>query len=200
MPTLPSLQPDNRWRIAILKPEVGLVAANAEVSAIITTGLVVDLIQGALTPAEVSARLETTTANVLVIISHGFERGILLSRHISVEPIAELRDDGLFDLADLPAATRDKFDLVLLNTCNSDKAARNLQNVMRAGIICTTLAVDDAEAAAFGGRFTRYLAQSNDPEWAYAMARPGNNDSYMYLASVPDFLATHPIIRETPIL
>ena len=188
------------WRIAILKPEVGLVAANAEVSAIITTGLVVDLIQGSLTPAEVSARLETTTANVLVVISHGFERGILLSRHISNVPIAESHNDGLFDLTDLPAAIRDKFDLILINTCESDKAARTLQNEMRAGIICTTLAVDDAEAAAFGGRFTRYLAQSNDPEWAYAMARPGNNDSYMYLAAVPDFLARRLTISETSAL
>lgn len=79
---------------------------------------------------------------------------------------------------------RNRFDLVVLNTCDSQATAQMLQNETEATVIATVLEAPDRLSFSTGVLFARELARTGDIPSAYYAAKPGNNRTYVYLAGV----------------
>lgn len=154
--------------VLLIAPHMGSLNVEEEVQAIMNSGLKVTSLIGNVTHIDVLREVEKSY-DILWLCTHGTEEGIQLS-------------DGILNSSLLVALTRDKFRLIVLNTCSSWKVAQMIQNETSAEVIATVIDVPDREAFQTGTIFARELAKVANFERAYYKARPGNNRTYIRLA------------------
>lgn len=145
-----------------------LLYVEEEVQSIMRSGLKVTPLIGNVTHVDVLREVEKSY-DVLWLCTHGTEEGVQLS-------------DGILNMSLLVALVREKFRLIVLNTCVSWKVAQMIQNETSAEVIATVIEVPDKEAFQTGTIFARELAKVASFEKAYYTARPGNNRTYIRLA------------------
>lgn len=158
-------------RVLLIAPRTDLLYADAEVQAIHRSGLSVTLRIGDVRHADVLADIDTDEYDILWFCGHTTTAGLLLS-------------DGPLSSAELAPLIRDRFDLVVLNSCDSRDTAQELQNETGAAVIATVVDVPDRLSYQTGALFARELVKSGDISSAYYASRPGNNRVYVYLAEV----------------
>ena len=154
--------------VLLIAPRTNLLYAEEEVQSIMRSGLEVTPLIGNVTHIDVLREVEKSY-DVLWLCTHGTEDGIELS-------------DGILNVSLLVALVREKFKLIVLNTCVSWKVAQMIQNETSAEVIATVIEVPDREAFQTGTIFARELARVSNSEMAYYKARPGNNRTYIRLA------------------
>lgn len=146
-----------------------LAMMDAEVQAVINSGLDVTPHWGDIDNQQFIEIVERNGHELLILITHGSHQGIMLS-------------DGLLPTEMLVGAIRDKFDMVLLNTCDGVEVAQMIQNECNTGVICTIGEIDDRQAFYTGSLFVRELARGKSYFDAYKHSRPGHNKLYIFLA------------------
>lgn len=156
-------------KVLLVAPETNLTYGVEEVQAILNSGLSVRPLIGKNVNHRDVLREVEQSYDILWLCTHGSEEGILLS-------------DGLLQTSLLVAMVREKFRLIILNTCNSFKIAQMIQNETSAEVIATIIEVPDREAFQTGAIFARELAKVASFEKAYYRARPGSNRTYIRLA------------------
>jgi len=154
--------------VLLFAPRTNLAYVDEEVNAILRTSLSVTPVLGNVTHEDFLREVEKEY-DVLWLCTHGSEEGILLS-------------DGLLQTSLLVALVRDKFKLIVLNTCESIQVAQMIQNETSAEVVATIVDVPDREAFQTGAIFARELAKTGSSERAYNVARPGSNRTYVRLA------------------
>lgn len=152
-----------------------LEMVDSEVNAILSSGLDPDHMLGNVTAEIFMQRINETNANILFLLTHGTSEGIQLS-------------DGLLPKSMFVQAVKNKFDLIVLNVCESLSVAQMVQNECRTGVICTITEVDDRAAYYTGAKLSRELGKGADYFDAYDASRPGGNTDYIYLAGRMDTL------------
>lgn len=157
-------------KVLLVAPHTNLLYAEEEVQSLLSIKEGIDIIPliGNVTHTDLLREIEQEY-DVLWLCTHGSEDGILLS-------------DGILQSSLLVALVREKFQLIVLNTCVSFKVAQMIQNETSAEVIATIVEVPDLEAFQTGTIFARELAKAGSIEKAYYRARPGNNRSYIRLA------------------
>ncbi len=158
-------------RVLLVAPRTGLLLVEEEVEDITRSGLTVDLMLGSVTSLDLIRRLKQREYDVLWLATHGDKDGVLLS-------------DGLFSASELVPQVRDRFSLVVLNSCSSLAVAQLLQEEANVSVICTLLEVPDRQAYQTGSRLASALGETNNLAVAYRASKPGNNRSYLYLATL----------------
>ena len=156
-------------RILLTAPRTDLTLADAEVQAIIRSGLDVTPLLGDVRHVDFVRDVQADDYDVLWLCTHGTSEGVHLS-------------DGILSASMLTPLVRDRFDVVILNTCESVQTAIMLQNETGAEVICTVEVVPDIAAYQTGALLARSLADTGDLETAYNASRPGGNRTYLRLA------------------
>ena len=146
-----------------------LAMMDAEVQAVMNSGLEVTPHWGDIDSQQFLEIVERNGHEMLVLITHGSGQGILLS-------------DGILPTEMLVGAIRDKFDMLFLNTCDGIEVAQMIQNECNTAVICTISEIDDRQAFYTGSLFVRELARGNSYFDAYKRSRPGHNKLYVFLA------------------
>lgn len=157
--------------VYLVAPRTDLLYADAEMQAILRSGLSVTPRLGDVRQADVLADIGTDEYDVMWFCGHATSAGLLLS-------------DGPLLAEALAPIVRGRFALVVLNTCDSYPTAEQIQNETEAAVIATVVDVPDRLSFQTGALFARSLASSGDIPTAYYAARPGSNRTYIYLAEV----------------
>lgn len=155
--------------IAPRNEQLPLALADAEVQEILRSGGIVTPVLGNVDSSDFLHHVAANGHEVLMLITHGGDQGILLS-------------DGWLPAPMVVSTLRDCFELVFLNTCSSLGMAQMLQNESGCGVISTVSDVEDKQAFFTGAQFARELVRGNDYYEAYKRSRPGANTTYVYLA------------------
>ena len=158
-------------RVYLVAPRTDLLYVDAEVQAILRSGLNVTPRLGEVRHRDVLADIDTGVFDAFWFCGHATKDGLMLT-------------DGALSAAELTPLLRGRFALVVLNTCDSRDTAQMLQNETAAAIIATVIDVPDRLSFQTGALFARELAKTGDIPTAYNAARPGNNRTYIYLAEV----------------
>lgn len=156
--------------ILLIAPRTDLLLADAEVQAVLRSGLSVTPRMGHVTHADVLADVTGGEYDGLWFAGHVVATGMMLS-------------DGVLTNAELAPLVRDRFPFVFLNSCDSRATARLLRRETNAAIIATVLDVPDRLAFQTGALFAQALAATDDVTAAYQAALPGDNRTYVYLAA-----------------
>lgn len=170
------------FRVLLVAPETGLEYGPPLIETITNSSLTVHSMQGKITLRALSDECERGPWDLLWIMAHGNDDGVLLS-------------DGLLKAAGLAQLVRGRFRTIYLNSCSSLKPAlmliRSKDNMGNApDVICTLSALPDVTSYLTGTRFVLELSRTHNPRVAYDLAVPGDNDNYLYLAGMSnDFLA-----------
>jgi hypothetical protein len=157
-------------RVLLVAPRSDLLAVDAEIQDVLRSGLIVTPLIGSVTSTDLLREMRSGRYDTLWFATHGNGEGIQLS-------------DGVFSASELVPQVRDRFTLVVLNSCSSLNIAQLLQEEAGVGVICTLIDVPDRQAYQTGSRLASALAQSSNVVDAYLASKPGNNRSYLYLAS-----------------
>lgn len=157
-----------KQKVLLVAPRTNLLSVDAEVQAILRSGLQVTPLIGTVEHDDLVSEMQGNY-DVLWLCTHGNSEGIMLS-------------DGILPASLLTSLARDSFDLIVLNTCNSIATAQMLQNETNAEVIATIIETPDREAFQTGALFARALANLGDTEAAYQRAKPGSNRTYVRLA------------------
>lgn len=155
--------------VLLAAPRTDLLLADEEVQDVLGSGLQVATLLGAVTQTELLRKIITGDYDLLWLATHGTAEGIWLS-------------DGILSASLLASLVRGRFDTVFLNTCDSRDTAQMLQNETEASIIATIRSVPDKEAYQTGVLFAHWLKITGDVGIAYHNSKPGNNQTYIYLA------------------
>lgn len=159
-------------RILLIAPRAAdLLYSDAEVQALLRSGLDITPRLGNVRHEDVLADIDTDEYDAFWFCGHATSDGLVLS-------------DGVLMASELTPMVRDRFSLVVLNTCDSVSTAQMLQNETEAEIVATIIEAPDRLAFQTGVLFARELAKSGDVANAYNAARPGDNRTYVYLAKV----------------
>lgn len=157
--------------VFLVAPDTDLALAKEEVQSILRSGLAVTPLIGEVTHTElVRETIALPPTDVTWYCTHGNEEGILLS-------------DGIMSTSLLVPLIRDRFRIVVLNTCSSIQVAQALQNETGAIIIATIADVPDREAFQTGSLLASSLAIYGDINRAYQAAKPGSNRTYVLLGN-----------------
>lgn len=155
-------------RILLLAPRTNLFYADAEVQAVLRSGL------------EVTPRIgDVRHVDVLTDVTTGEYDGFWYAGHTTKEGL--VLSDGVLPAEELTPMIRGRFELVVLNSCESKDTAQMLQNETEAAVIATIVEVPDRLAFQTGALFARELAKTGDIATAYQAAKPGNNRTYVLL-------------------
>lgn len=157
-------------KVLLIAPRTDLFYADAEVQSILRSGLKVTPRLGEVRHSDVLGDLDAEY-DVFWFCGHATADGLLLA-------------DGPLPADELAPMIRNRFDLVVLNTCDSQATAQMLQNETEATVIATVLEAPDRLSFSTGVLFARELARTGDIPSAYYAAKPGNNRTYVYLAGV----------------
>ncbi len=156
-------------KVLLVAPRTNLLLVDAEVQRVLRSGLDVTPLLGTVNHETLLDEIDESDYDTLWLATHGGPAGILLS-------------DDILSPSLLAPLVREKFSLIVLNTCESIMVAQMLQNETDAEIIATVQTVPDREAFQTGALFARALAQTQDTAAAYNIARPGANRTYIRLA------------------
>jgi hypothetical protein len=159
-------------KVLLVAPRTNLLLADEEVQDITRTpGLIVSLLMGTVTRTELLRDIRTGQYDVLWLATHGSSEGIQLS-------------DGMLAAADLVPLIRERFRLVVLNTCSSLQTAQLIQEEANVGVICTIADVPDVQAYAMGSLLAGHLAAGKTVAESFRLSKRGGNRLYLYLASL----------------
>ena len=155
-----------------------LPSVGAEISDIVNSGLDVDLMDGDVTASAVLRRVREYEYDILWFAAHGNSDFIELtgSEKISAEELVPL--------------VRGRFQLVVLNTCNSLRIAKLIQLQANVGVICTLInwktgeGVNDGVAYQFGSNLSIALVKQPTIVDAYLASVLGNDETYLYLPAL----------------
>lgn len=162
-----------RRTLSGLLPSVG-----AEISDIVNSGLDVDLMDGDVTASAVLRRVREYEYDALWLATHGNADYVELTgnERISAEELVPL--------------VRNRFSLVVLNTCNSLRIAKLIQLQANIGVICTLVnwktgdGVGDNVAYQFGSNLSIALVKQPTVTDAYLASVLGNDETYLYLPAL----------------
>lgn len=143
--------------------------ADSEVGDILNSGLGAIPVLGAVTAERFLATIASNMHDILFLVTHGLDEGVVLT-------------DGVLPASLFIQAVRDRFDLVVLNSCSGLSVAQMIQNETGAAVICTIGEVDDRAAYFTGSQLAKSLASGLSYYDAYKRARPGSNTTYVFLA------------------
>lgn len=142
---------------------------DSEINEILTSGLSVSPVMGTVDSERFLRSITANGHRILFLLTHGKEEGIMLS-------------DGILPVSLFVQAVRDRFDLVFLNTCDSLSVAQMIQNECATGVICTIDDVNEKVAYYTGSQLAKELSRGLNFYDAYKRARPGGNQTYVFLA------------------
>ena len=143
--------------------------AEAEVQSIVNSRLDVRALFSKVERDDLVREVIAGKYDILWFATHGTESGIMLS-------------DGILTESALLPLVKDRFDLIVLNTCESLMTAIMLQNESSATVVCTIRSVPDYDAFQTGTLFAAALERGSTFFEAFTRARPGGNNSYIYLS------------------
>lgn len=152
----------------LIAPRTDLPNVDAEVQAILRSGLDVTPRLGDVRHSDVLADVTSGEYDAFWHAGHTTKDGLLLT-------------DGILSSSELTPLIRNRFELVVLNSCDSQQTAQMLQNETEAAVVATVVAVPDRLAFQTGALFARELARTGDISTAYQAAKPGNNRQYVLL-------------------
>ena len=158
-------------KVLLVAPASNLLLAYEEVQDIARSGLVVTPLLGNVTRTELLREIKSGSYDVLWLATHGSADGIQLS-------------DGMLPAGDLVPLVRERFKLVVLNTCSSLATAQLIQEEGNAGVICTIADVPDQVAFAMGSLLAGHLAAGKSVSEAFRLSKRGGNRLYLYLAAL----------------
>lgn len=160
-------------RVLLVAPRTNLLLADAEVQSILRSGLKVTPLLGDVTHVGLMREMLTGYYDALWFCTHGNADGIILS-------------DGPLLPTLLVPLVRHRVRLVVLNTCDSDDIARQLQNDTQSHVIATVVDVPDQEAFQTGALLANELATHGNIARAYHNSKPGGNRTYIWLAGTDE--------------
>lgn len=152
----------------LIAPRTDLPNVDAEVQAVLRSGLDVTPRLGDVRHVDVLTDVTSGEYDCFWHAGHATKDGLLLT-------------DGILSASELTPLIRNRFDLVVLNSCDSLLTAQMLQNETGAAVVATIVAVPDRLAFQTGALFARELARTGDISTAYQAAKPGNNRQYVLL-------------------
>lgn len=155
-------------RVLLIAPHTTLFYANAEVQAVLRSGLDVTPRIGDVRHVDVLTDVTAGEYDAFWFAGHSTKDGLMLS-------------DGVLSAEELTPLIRGRFALVVLNSCESEDAARMLQKETEAAVVATVVEVPDRLAFQTGALFAQKLSETGDIPTAYNAARPGNNRTYVLL-------------------
>lgn len=156
----------------LVAPETNLVYSSAEVQVIWrlqSPAFLITACIGEVRHRDVLDIIDRHQYDVFAFVGHATNQGLMLT-------------DGIVSSAELTPMIRGRFELTVLNSCDSLATAQMLQNETEAETIATIIDVPDRLAFQTSALFFRELAKSKDVPIAYHAARPGGNRTYVYLA------------------
>ncbi len=130
----------------LVAPRTDLTYADAEVQEVLRSGLKVTPLIGTVNYRNFAHELAAPFYDILWLCTHGTDEGIWLS-------------DGAISASLLTPLVRDRFRLIVLNTCTSIGVAQMLQNESSSDIIATIIEVPDRDAFQTGALLARQLAE-----------------------------------------
>lgn len=153
----------------LIAPQVpDLLYLSAEIQAVWQSGLDIEPLIGEVRHADLLRAVTSGEYDVFWFSGHTTKDGLLLT-------------DGALSAEELTPLIRGRFDLVLLNSCDSQQTAQLLQNETEAAVVATVVEVPDWLAFQTGALFARELAKTGDIPTAYNAAKPGQNRTYVLL-------------------
>jgi hypothetical protein len=158
-------------RVLLVAPRTNLLLADEEVQDITRSGLIVTPLLGNVTRSELLRDIKGGAYDVLWFATHGSAEGIQLS-------------DGMLAAHDLVPLIRERFRLVILNTCSSLLTAQQIQEDANVGVICTITDVPDPQAYQMGSLLASHLAAGKSVHDAYKLSKRGGNRIYLYLPAL----------------
>ena len=152
----------------LIAPHTDLPNVDAEVQAVLRSGL------------DVTPRLgDVRNVDVLTDVTSGEYDAFWHAGHATKDGL--LLTDGILSASELTPMIRDRFELVVLNSCDSLLTAQMLQNETGAAVVATVVEVPDRLAFQTGALFAQKLAETGDIPTAYQAAKPGQNRTYVLL-------------------
>lgn len=159
-------------RVLLVAPRHGnLSGVDEEIQNVLRSGLEVTPLLGVVGLPELMREIRSGQYDVLWFATHGSPEGIQLS-------------DAMLSAEELVPLVRERFGLVVLNSCSSLLTAQLLQEEANVAVICTLLDVEDRQAYQTGSRLASALYESVTIVAAYLASKPGRNRSYLYLPSL----------------
>lgn len=155
-------------RVLLVAPRQSLPAVDEEIQNVLRSGLQVTPLLGEVKLPELMREIRAGQYDVLWFATHGSAEGVQLT-------------DQMLTADELVPLVRDKFGLVVLNTCSSLSVAQLLQEDANVAVICTLLDVADRQAYVTGSQFAAHLHETGDITTAYRASKPGRNRSYLFL-------------------
>lgn len=159
-------------RVLLVAPRSDLLAVDDEIQDILRSGLEVTPLVGRVTATELIRDMRAGDYDVLWLATHGDAEGVQLS------------NGEMFPATELVPHIRERFSLVVLNTCNGLGIAQLIQEEANASVICTLLNIPDVLAYRTGSRLAAALAESPTIADAYRASKPGRNREYLYLPAL----------------
>jgi hypothetical protein len=158
-------------KVLLVAPATNLLLAYEEVQDVSRSGLTVTPLLGNVTRVELLRDIKAGAYDVLWLATHGSAEGVQLS-------------DGMLPAGDLLPMVRERFKLVVLNTCSSLLTAQLIQEEGGVGVICTIADVPDVQAYAMGSLLASHLAAGKSIADAFRLSKRGGNRIYLYLAAL----------------
>lgn len=152
----------------LIAPRTDLPNVDTEVQAIWQSGLDIEPRIGEVRHADVLRAVTNGDYDAFWFAGHATKDGLMLT-------------DGPLSASELTPMIRDRFELVVINSCDSQQTAQMLQNETGAAVVATVVEVPDWLAFQTGALFAQKLAETGDIPTAYNAARPGNNRQYVLL-------------------
>lgn len=155
------------YRTLVVAPKTNLVLVEKEVNAVVNA-LNANMMTGVVTADQVLNEL-TRGWDIAWFMTHGTKDGILLS-------------DGYLSVSNLTSFIRTSGSrLIVLNTCASIDAALMMHNELLTNFVCTLREVPDEDAYFMSKQFSFHLARGKSFSQAYLDAKPGQNQTYIFL-------------------
>jgi hypothetical protein len=159
-------------RVLLVAPRSNLLSVDEEIQDVMRSGLTVTPLLGNVSATDLIRDIKARDYDCLWLATHGNSDGI------------ELSNGEMFPATELVAHVRERFSLVVLNTCDSLGIAQLFQEEANVGVICTLLKVPDTLAYRTGSRLAAALYETSTVAEAFLASRPGRNREYLYLPSL----------------
>jgi hypothetical protein len=171
-------------KVLLVAPRNDLPYAQAEIQNVIRSGLTVTPLLGHVTSSQLLGEIQAASYDILWFLGHGSTEGVMLS-------------DGILSASELVPQVRERFRLVVINTCESLQMAQMLQEEANVDVICTIMEAPDRQAYQTGSLLATGLAKSKNIVAAYMRSKPGGNRLYLYLAAMsPTVAMLEPLLSE----
>ena len=165
--------------VLLVAPQTSLPYAADEVAAVASALKAVPLL-GHVTVRSVTTLISTRQWDVIWFATHGDRDGVLLS------------DGAKLSTSQITQATRNSgAGLLVLNSCDSVATANQVHEELGIDVVCTIVEVPDVEAFTTAAYFAQRLSEGKSVAEAYALAKPGQNRTYLLLQNGESMSPTH---------